>query len=185
MSNILKRKDGFVKATEFRTFRNWYGSLRAKLVVNRLQDEHHVRMIELGKDEAWVHPALANELGWTKQQPPQQPVKAKAPNKLREKSVQAQIASQYNGQIEVETPVGFIDVLTPTMIIEIKEASKWKHALGQILSYAVYYPTREKWICLFGELDRKHVVEFVCTKYNIQVMYTQSNTQSHTTTDEK
>ena len=59
------------------------------------------------------------------------------------------IAERENGDCEVETPFGRIDVLTVTKVIEVKHASHWKHAFGQVLIYGLVYPDREKWIYLF------------------------------------
>ena len=49
-----------------------------------------------------------------------------------ESIIRDQIAYEENGETEVKTPVGFIDVLTDTKIIEVKQANLWKHALGQV-----------------------------------------------------
>jgi hypothetical protein len=41
---------------------------------------------------------------------------------------------------EVNTDVGYIDLLTDTLLIEIKAACTWKHGLGQLICYGRYYP---------------------------------------------
>ncbi|CAB1098775.1 unnamed protein product [Ectocarpus sp. CCAP 1310/34] len=65
--------------------------------------------------------------------------------KLRRKS-----AETVDGQTEVETPVGIIDVLSKTEVIEMKYNKKWKHALGQVLDYHLFYPRLAKRLHLFA-----------------------------------
>jgi hypothetical protein len=62
---------------------------------------------------------------------------------------------------------GFVDILTPTEIIEVKEVHSWKHALGQVLAYkaALNDPKRTPRIHLFrrnGEYMTYEDVELVC-----------------------
>jgi hypothetical protein len=90
---------------------------------------------------------------------------------LKEKSIQLDLQRKLHGDIEVETPAGFIDLMNDEMIVEIKEYSNWKHAIGQVLSYGLYYPDKQKYICLFGEGDNNDTIETVCSKYAIKVMY--------------
>ena len=45
------------------------------------------------------------------------------------------LASQLQGKTEVKTPVGRIDILTKTQLIEVKRVSGWKSAIGQVKSY--------------------------------------------------
>ena len=49
-----------------------------------------------------------------------------------------------NGQREVNTPCGRIDILTKEQIIEVKEYKGWKAALGQILVYSNFYPEHQR-----------------------------------------
>ena len=86
----------------------------------------------------------------------------------KEKKIQIELAASLQGQMEVKTPVGFIDILTQTHIIEIKEASCWKHALGQILIYGEYYPNYNKKIILFGKLPIGHkIISNAYSKHNV------------------
>lgn len=73
------------------------------------------------------------------------------PRTLREKEIQLRLAVETGGQTEVETPAGYIDLLTEDKVIEIKEIGQWKAAIGQILAYGMFFPEKEKWIYLFGE----------------------------------
>ena len=131
----------FVNATSIcKDLTKWGGLLRTKMIKANLEEKHQMRGIRVVQGETWVHPELAVYLKeWVGKR-----------KGMREKHIQVQLAKELGGQMEVETPVGYIDILTPTKIIEVKEISKWKHALGQILSYATYYPNREKCIYLFG-----------------------------------
>ncbi len=72
--------------------------------------------------------------------------------------------------MEVATKVGFIDLLTNNEIIEIKEGRCWKHAVGQVLMYAVEYPDRKKRIHLFGSIPDDPIEEY-CSLYDIAVSY--------------
>lgn len=74
----------------------------------------------------------------------------KKTSKQDERKIQLRLAKEMQGQIEVNTIVGNIDLLTDTEIIEIKRWSEWKTALGQILAYSRYYPDKTKRIHLFG-----------------------------------
>jgi hypothetical protein len=49
----------------------------------------------------------------------------------------------YRCDVEIVCSVGKVDLLAvaeglPTLLVEAKEVSQWKHALGQILSYALF-----------------------------------------------
>jgi hypothetical protein len=94
-----------------------------------------------------------------------------------ERKIQATLQKKLSAEIEVKTAVGYIDLMTDTEIIEIKEISKWKHALGQILSYGVFYPQKSKKIILFGgnktieTIENTEVIEDVCDRFNVAVEY--------------
>lgn len=60
-----------------------------------------------------------------------------------ERDISRLLAARMGGECEVKTPAGFIDVLTPTKLYEVKEASGWKGALGQALAYGRYYPNHK------------------------------------------
>ena len=59
-------------------------------------------------------------------------------------------ARVYRGRMEIKNKHGRIDILTPDTIIEIKEASKYKHAVGQLLAYKELYPNHKMLLILFG-----------------------------------
>lgn len=73
---------------------------------------------------------------------------------------------------EVKTPSGYIDLMDTYRIYEIKEFSKWKSAIGQILSYSIHYPEKQRCIWLFGNYTEENVFicEQVCKQYDIEVV---------------
>ncbi|WP_157381467.1 hypothetical protein [Burkholderia ubonensis] len=78
------------------------------------------------------------------------------------------------GQTEVHTRVGYIDLLLPTAVIEVKSFIKWKHALGQVLAYSSYYPDRRKVIHLYISGDqRPELAEQIriCAEFNVDITY--------------
>lgn len=63
-------------------------------------------------------------------------------------------------QREVETPVGYIDVLTDNALYEAKHWSNIKHAVGQILFYGFYYPRDTYTIIAFAKDDLKDKIDY-------------------------
>lgn len=55
-----------------------------------------------------------------------------------ERDISRLLAARESGECEVKTPAGFIDVLTPKVLYEVKTVSGWKGALGQVLAYGKY-----------------------------------------------
>lgn len=88
----------------------------------------------------------------------------------QEKVIQLRLQKELCGSIEVETKVGFIDLLTDNEIIEIKEGKNWKHAIGQVLMYGVEYPQHKKRIHLFN-IENNETIEEYCQLYNVCVSY--------------
>ncbi len=87
----------------------------------------------------------------------------------REKEIQYRLRDQLNAEIEVKTPVGNIDLLTSDTVIEIKEYSKWKHAIGQVICYGLHYKNKQKKIILFGSGDMDEVIRETCTTLGIEL----------------
>jgi hypothetical protein len=77
-----------------------------------------------------------------------------------EHQVVQRLQAKLGGQTEVVTAIGRIDLLTETEIIEVKQVSDWKAALGQILTYAGFFPEHTKRIHLFGDCtpQKKEVI---------------------------
>ncbi|MHC5722066.1 MAG: hypothetical protein ACYTX0_61135, partial [Nostoc sp.] len=72
-----------------------------------------------------------------------------------EYQVVQRLQDELGGQLEVVTAVGRIDLLTETEVIEVKQVSDWKSALGQILTYSAFFPEHTKRIHLFGDYTPK------------------------------
>jgi len=81
---------------------------------------------------------------------PEKPITS--PIKGSESWYRDRLAKELNGRTEVNTPVGRIDILTKTQIIEVKRVSGWKAAKGQVKAYGHYYPKHKLRIHLFGEM---------------------------------
>jgi hypothetical protein len=91
---------------------------------------------------------------------------------MQEREIQSRLHLQLGGSIEVPTMAGFIDLLTTDRIIEIKEISNWKCAIGQVLSYAVSYPDYLKCIYLFGNMRvNRYVISKICSAYDITAVF--------------
>lgn len=54
-------------------------------------------------------------------------------------------------QIEVNTGVGRIDLLTPKTVMEIKKARLWQQGLGQLIAYSYFYREHKKVLRLFDK----------------------------------
>ncbi|MDV3002505.1 MAG: hypothetical protein N5P05_004160 (plasmid) [Chroococcopsis gigantea SAG 12.99] len=89
-----------------------------------------------------------------------------------EDRIRNRLRSEIGGLSEISTPVGRIDLLTDTEIIEVKRFGDWKAALGQILIYSAFYPEHQKRIHLFGcktELEKLFDVESACLGFAVKV----------------
>jgi hypothetical protein len=85
-----------------------------------------------------------------------------------EKQIQLRLQEELGGEIEVRTDFGYIDLLTDKELIEIKEASNWKHGVGQLLAYSVFYKDRVLRLHLFNTKDiRKDIIDFCCGVHDI------------------
>lgn len=69
-------------------------------------------------------------------------------SKVSEHEVADRLAIAVQGKREVLTPSGRIDVLSPSQVIEVKRAAKWRGALGQVLDYAQHYTSHGRRIHL-------------------------------------
>lgn len=88
----------------------------------------------------------------------------------KEKEIQLRLHKEFGGEIEVYTDSGYIDLLTKNEIIEIKEGIRWKHAVGQVLVYALEYPKHDKRIHLFN-IEKNEYINIKCKSYDISVSY--------------
>lgn len=90
-----------------------------------------------------------------------------------EEYFQSLLADHLFGEREVQTPSGFIDVLTNEYIIEVKNCIDWKYAIGQLLVYSAYYPSRTKMLYIFGEETEKYrkLIDYHCSNLGIEAKY--------------
>ena len=86
-----------------------------------------------------------------------------------EKEIQDRLHKQLGGEIEVCTEFGYIDLLTTNELIEIKESSNWKHGVGQLLAYGVFYKNHRIRLHLFGTDYVSDSIYDFCRTYNITV----------------
>lgn len=97
--------------------------------------------------------------------------KGKKPNKGQEKRCVDNF--RHLGLSEVETPLGYIDLLTDNYLVEFKHYSGAKNALGQVLSYSHFIKRKNKLIVLFGKgvstWKAYNVFERVCAIYDVEV----------------
>ena len=89
-----------------------------------------------------------------------------------EYQVVQRLQAKLGGQTEVVTAVGRIDLLTETEIIEVKQVSDWKAALGQILTYSGFFPEHTKRIHLFGECTPEKKLVIYSTLLSFDVIAT-------------
>lgn len=94
-------------------------------------------------------------------------------NKVTEKDIRDRLAKELKGQVEVKTDAGYIDVLTEDEVIEVKEAKKWKAAIGQVISYGEYYKDKIKRIHLYGDVGKGNLDSAlqVCRENSIKLTY--------------
>jgi predicted house-cleaning noncanonical NTP pyrophosphatase (MazG superfamily) len=83
------------------------------------------------------------------------------------------LAAKLGGETEVFTPVGRIDILTQSEVIEVKIAKNWKSALGQVKSYGKFYPKHRLRIHLFGSLTPSKLknIKSICQEENVIITY--------------
>ncbi|MBF2098274.1 MAG: hypothetical protein IGQ88_07865 [Gloeomargaritaceae cyanobacterium C42_A2020_066] len=97
------------------------------------------------------------------------------PKKTQAEAVVANaLAAKMRGsQREVVVPGGRIDILTPTEVIEVKIASRYRAAIGQVLDYGQYYPHHRLRIHLFGQTtpDQRRAIRKLCQTYKIKVTF--------------
>jgi hypothetical protein len=91
--------------------------------------------------------------------------------KQTESGVRDRISKKLNGQIEVTTPVGRIDILTDTLLIEVKKACHWKSALGQVIAYGMHYPEHKQVIWLFDYNTKNIAMESTLEKLGIELRW--------------
>jgi hypothetical protein len=72
-----------------------------------------------------------------------------------ERIIQLRLHKELGGKMEAYTPIGPIDLVTTTEIIEIKKIEDWKTAFGQVVAKSQTFPSHTKRIHLFGESSKQ------------------------------
>ena len=119
--------------------------------------------------EEWKKYSVSNELTYWKEMAHLSPIR----NSTREKEIQDKLCTKYDGETEIETEFGNIDLLTNKYIIEIKTYDNWKCAIGQILVYGSKYPNKTKMIYLFDvpEKNKIKAIKKFCKSNSILLKY--------------
>jgi hypothetical protein len=196
---IIMKSNGYINATKMcrdhnKHYEHWNKSKQSKKIIRELTKNMNTApnkiIIKVSDGENtlvhgtyvppmlmvriahWISPGSAIEVGlwieeWKKYN---HDIRIKY-YKLRESKIKKKLNKKLKGETEVETPNGFIDILTTDKIIEIKECTNWKHALGQILAYSDDYPNHKKIIYLFDVPDDYCIdnVKRTCKKYDVTI----------------
>jgi hypothetical protein len=90
-----------------------------------------------------------------------------------ERQIRDRLKAELDGQTEVVTAVGRIDLLTESEVIEIKEINNWKEALGKILADSAFFPKHSKRIHLFchPNLAKLALAQASCSEFGITVTF--------------
>lgn len=92
---------------------------------------------------------------------------------MSEATIRDKLARQERGQTEVYCPVGRVDILTETEVIEVKSAKEWKAALGQAVAYKYFYPSKTPRIHLYRHCPKetRYLIEIVCKSDGVRVTW--------------
>lgn len=82
-----------------------------------------------------------------------------------------ELTKKFGGKSDVRIWSGFIDVLTPKYIFEVKRLHNWKHALGQLLVYRFTFPDKTPVAILYApqESDLFLKIQRIFSSYGVQV----------------
>ena len=176
---IVHKETEFINATKVcaiygKRYENYIQTNKRKDYINNLSNQlgyQSTFSIKGGKGNiydnirgTYVHEYIIKDvLEWCKNTKNNQPERLIV-NKL--------IENMENYILEVPVSCGRIDILTDKEIIEVKEGTCWKSALGQILIYGHFYPDKKMRIHLFS--TRNLDIEFIKTiynKHNVELSY--------------
>lgn len=136
-------------------------------------------MMHNGEDTFVLHPGVSDKQGWVWSQVRNyrgdfmallRPSRVKPFLRKTESDHKHDLWSQVGGVREVPTPFGNIDLLTDTVLYEVKLASNWKSALGQLLAYGEFYPRHTKVLVVFGciSFDTERIRTFL-SKFDVKL----------------
>ena len=93
---------------------------------------------------------------------------------MKEKQIQNFYAEKLKGVTEVPTQYGFIDILTPKYIVEVKSLPKYKDAIGQLFTYGLEYPDKQPLLICFSNTpvmgSTKQAVVDACNRLSIELI---------------
>jgi hypothetical protein len=99
-------------------------------------------------------------------------VKKRAVKLRPEAAVRDALAASIPGSArEVPCSSGFVDIVTPTELIEVKRAQLWKGGLGQVLVYSKDFPGLSPRLHLFGQKSYEHfaLAHATCVMFGVRV----------------
>lgn len=138
-----------------------------KLTQDALRRTGELVIDVFSEENPWFKPALEELQNGTRRYP-------KTKKRQTEKVVRDRLASSIpNSQTEVSTASGRIDILTPSEIIEVKQVRRYKHAMGQVISYSHYHQKLRKRIHLYGKVSarQRRLINQECLANEILVTF--------------
>ncbi len=96
-----------------------------------------------------------------------------------ERTIQLRLHKELGGKMEAYTPIGPVDLVTKTEIIEIKRIEDWKTAFGQVVAKSQTFPQHTKRIHLFGESSKQlKKITAHCHLFEVVVTFEQAGVES-------
>ena len=174
---IMMTSNRYINATKLckqygKEFKHWKENIGNKQLIEEVEKEINNKSVIIktgGKNEllrgTYVHEKLMDSII---------EFIIKSRNIQRELSIVDKMNIVLDGQREVITPCGRIDILTKEQIIEVKEYKGWKAALGQILVYSNFFPEHQKRIHLFNipkDNIELNIIKEIYNKYDVILTY--------------
>lgn len=96
---------------------------------------------------------------------------AKKKRRNPESKVRDALAASVRGaRTEVPCSSGVVDIVTPMEIIEVKRATLWKAAMGQVLAYSEDFPHLVPRVHLFGpEAEHFRLAAVTCERFGVRL----------------
>lgn len=93
-------------------------------------------------------------------------------NAVKHSEIQVVLQIREGGERGVETPTGFVDLVTDEWVIEIKHVKDWKDG-AKVLIYALNFPNRKPRVHLFGGYSKnfRSMVEETFKQLSIAVTW--------------
>ena len=98
------------------------------------------------------------------------PIK-KGTRKEQERQHQKVLAQMTGGKMEVQTPVGRVDIVSDQYVIEVKSVENWKGAIGQASVYCQCFPGLKPVVALFGKTSKTELIEHFADQLGVLVWW--------------